>query len=298
MMRLGKGACGTEAKTSMHEARDALVDGIVKQMGQRAAPTDEIILVKLPGKKLDGLSRLAMAQRWGTLEEEADKMEKLPKPEDDAYRLYLIAIAKEAQAYDVAREAAQREEGKRTDITEEQANADFQKAQRLLDGARKLYRDAIQAKPGEKEFQEPDTRMERAIGVYATIARHKAEYQRFLAEQKKAAPTPPDTTKVSASLTPGSKADNPSEPLKTIQSSPNPLDQILQFCQAKMTLESINDYISDRQFLSDVKASSYTFNFRTDPLKLTSNCGTNAGPIQRAMRSRLAATRQVGTVKK
>lgn len=298
MMRLGKGACGTEAKTSMHEARDALVDGIVKQMGQRAAPTDEIILVKLPGKKLDGLSRLAMAQRWGTLEEEADKMEKLPKPEDDAYRLYLIAIAKEAQAYDVAREAAQREEGKRTDITEEQANADFQKAQRLLDGARKLYRDAIQAKPGEKEFQEPDTRMERAIGVYATIARHKAEYQRFLAEQKKAAPTPPDTTKVSASLTPGSKADNPSEALKTIQSSPNPLDQILQFCQAKMTLESINDYISDRQFLSDVKASSYTFNFRTDPLKLTSNCGTNAGPIQRAMRSRLAATRQVGTVKK
>jgi hypothetical protein len=280
-----KGACGTEAKSSMHEAQDALVDGIVRQMGQRAAPTDEVIAVKLPGGKLDALSRLAMAQRWGTLEEQADKMEKLPKPEEDAYRLYLIALAKEAQAYDMAREAAQQEEGKRTDITEAQANADFQKAQHLLDDARKLYKDAIQAKPGEKEFQEPDTRMERAIAVYATIARHKAEYQKFLAQQKTAAPVQtasnassgdPKVVRAAATGPAGASA------------GPSPLNQIVQFCQAGMSLDSINDYINDKQFLTDARESSYTFNFRTDPLTLSSNCKDKASAIQRSMRTRLA----------
>jgi hypothetical protein len=48
----------------MHQAQDALVNGIVMEMGQRAAPTDEIITVKLPGRKLDTLARLGMAQRW------------------------------------------------------------------------------------------------------------------------------------------------------------------------------------------------------------------------------------------
>ena len=292
ILHRGKGACGTEAKSSLHEAQDALVDGIVRQMGQRAAPTDEVITVKLPGRKLDSLSRLAIAQRWGTLEEEADKMEKLPKPEDDAYRIYLIALAKEAQAYDMAREAAQREEGKRNDISEEQANADSQKAQHLLDDARKLYKDAIQAKPGEKEFQEPDARMERAIAVYATIARHKQEYERFIAEQKKAAPPTVAKNERPADSKPGNP---PGTPVSTVPSAGiTPLSQIVQFCEAGMPIESISDYINDKQFLKDAQDSSYTFNFRTDPLTLTSSCKDKAGAIQRAMRSRLGAVRVTG----
>jgi hypothetical protein len=288
MLHLGgsRGACGTEAKSSMHEAQDALVDGIVAQMGQRAAPTDEIITVKLPGRKLDSLTRLALAQRWATLEEEADKMEKLPKPEDDAYRVYLIALAKEAQAYDLAREFAQREEGKRNDITEAQADAEFQKAQHLLDDARKLYKDAIQAKPGEKEFQEPDARMERAISVYATIARHKDEYQKFLAEQKKAAPVRVADNMPPAAGRTGTSANFPKS--KDQSAGANPLNQILKFCEAGMTMETISDYIGDKQFLADARESSYAFNFRTDPLALTTSCKDKAGPIQKAMRARLA----------
>jgi len=293
MLHVGKGACGTEAKSSMHEAQDALVDGIVREMGQRAAPTDEIITVKLPGRKLDSLSSLAMAQRWGTLEEEAEKREKLPKPEDDAYRIYLIALAKEAQAYDLARESAEREEGKRNDISEEQANAEFQKAQHLLDDARRLYKDAIQAKPGEKEFQEPDARMERAIAVYATIARHKEEYQRFLAEQKKATPSGHATNVASGGGTPGKTASG----TEAVAGS-SPLTQILQFCQAGMPLDSINDYINDKQFITDARESSYAFNFRTDPLSLTATCKDKAGPIQRAMRLRLASVHPAGTTPK
>ena len=40
-LRMGSkgGACGTSAKETLHEAQDQLVDEIVHQMGQRAAPT-------------------------------------------------------------------------------------------------------------------------------------------------------------------------------------------------------------------------------------------------------------------
>jgi hypothetical protein len=295
VLHVGKGACGTEAKSSMHEAQDALVDGIVREMGQRAAPTDQIITVKLPGKKLDSLSRLAIAQRWGTLEEEADKMEKLPKPEDDAYRIYLIALAKEAEAYDVARESAQQEEGKRSDISEDQANADFQKAQHLLDDARKLYKDAIQGKPGEKEFQEPDARMERAIAVYATISRHKKEYQRFLAEQKKApAARPAEAAPVADGRT--RQSPSPAAPTPAAANTGSgPLNQIVQFCQAGMPLDSINEYINDKQFLTDAQESSYAFNFHTDPVTLNTNCKGMAGAIQRAIRTRLTGARPAAT---
>ena len=87
-------------------------------------------------------------------------------------------MAKEAQAYDLAREAAKRDDGSRTDITEQQADESFRKAMALIDEARKLYKDALQAKPGEKEFQEPDNRMEKAVNIYATITRHKDEYKK------------------------------------------------------------------------------------------------------------------------
>jgi hypothetical protein len=281
-LRPGKGgACNSGAKSSTHEAQDELVDGIVHQI--RAAPTDEIITVKLPGKKLDSLSSLAMAQRWGTLEEEAEKAEKLPKPEDDAYRVYLIALAREAQAYDVARESAQRDEGKRTDISSEQAEKDFQKAQLLLDGARKSYKDAIQAKPNEKEFQEPDNRMEQAISVYAKIARHKEEYQKFLAAQPSNAPARPGGTGDSKQIDPS--RNHPAM-------AATPLDQVVKFCQAGLDLGSITDYVKDASFLEDAKASSYSFNFKTDALILNANCKEKAPVIQKLMRERLAGPRR------
>ena len=51
------------------------------------------------------------------MEEQASKMDKFVKPDEDTYRLYLIALAKEGQAYDLTREANERDLGKRTDIS-------------------------------------------------------------------------------------------------------------------------------------------------------------------------------------
>jgi hypothetical protein len=281
-----KGACGTDAKTTMHEAQDQVVDGIVRQMAQRAAPTDTIIEVKLPGKKLEVLSRLAMAQRWGTLEEEAQKFEPLPKPEDDAYRLYLIALAKEAQAYDLAREAQERENGKRPDISQAQADADFQKAMRLIDEARKLYRDAIQAKPGEKVFQEPDNRMEKAVAVYATINRHKDEYKKAVLASQQQPKTPPRSSTVSSQST-----DDASQKSGPTPGSATPLDQIVKYCQGGVDMDTVTAYIKDPVFLQQAKETGYKFNFQNDPLVLAANCKSNAPAIQKMIRERLAPQR-------
>lgn len=284
------GGCGTGGRATQHEAQDELVDEIVRQMGQRAAPNEEPIEVKLPGKKLEPLSSLALSQRWGTLEEQAEKMEKLPKPDDDAYRIYLVALAKEAQAYDLAREAAERDEGKRKDISAQEADQEFQRAQTYLDDARKLYKDAIEAKPSEKEFREPDARMEQAIAVYATISRHKEEYENYLAEKSaktvasQPAPQPaPQKPEQTASVKPPSVGASPKS-----AASNTPLQQVLQFCQAGVDLNSILDYVKDQAFLDDAKATNYRFNIRTDTLALTQTCKEKAGPLQRAMRARLA----------
>ena len=116
------------AEGSENETRDQLVSGIVDQMARRIAPLDQPFQAPLPGGKLEPLSSLAQSGRWGALEEQGEKMGKLPKPTDDAYRLYLVALAKEAQAYDLTREANERDLGKRTDISPQQAEAEFHKA--------------------------------------------------------------------------------------------------------------------------------------------------------------------------
>ncbi len=183
------GSCGTNAKATQNEARDDLADGIVALMAQRAAPSEETINVPVPGGKLEPLSALAVSGRWSTLLEEAEKAEHLPKPADDAYRVYLIALANEALAYQDAKDAEALEIARRSDISSDKAkqsmaqeDKDFAEAQSYLDKAAKLYKDAIQAKSGEKEFREPDGRMEEAVTVYSTIAHHKAEYAEAVAK--------------------------------------------------------------------------------------------------------------------
>jgi len=65
-----------------------------------------------------------------------------------------------------------------------QEEKDFNDAQSYLDKAAKAYKDAMEAKPGEKEFRSPDARMEEAVRLYATISRHKTEYEEAVQKKK------------------------------------------------------------------------------------------------------------------
>ncbi|MBZ5668009.1 MAG: hypothetical protein LAO30_25920 [Acidobacteriia bacterium] len=186
-----RGGCGTNAMATQNEARDSLIDGIVSEMSQRAAPFEETLTVLVPGGKLEPLSALAVSQRWAKLLEDAEKTDPLPKPDDDAYRLYLVGLANEALAYQDARDAADLEKARRGDVMSDKAKQslsqeekDFDEAQAYLDKATKAYKDAMQAKTSEREFRSPDGRMEQAVRLYATINRHKAEYQDAVSKKK------------------------------------------------------------------------------------------------------------------
>jgi len=255
-----------EAEGSENGCRDQLVNEIVDSMGKRIAPTDEPFIAQLPGKKLEPLSNLALTNRWGALEEGAEKMDKFPKPEDDSYREYLIALAKEAQAYDLTREFNDSVSGKRADISPRQADDDFQHAQKLLDEAGALYKEIITANPKEKEFRPGDARTEDAIAIYAKIQRYRDENAKALAAQA---------------------AAHGKGIAKTAGGVVSPLEQVLNFCSSGVDDDSIKDYIRSSQFLQAAHATKYKFNFTEDPMKLSQACKTNGGVYGRLIRQRL-----------
>jgi hypothetical protein len=256
-----------EAEGSMNECRDQLISDIVDDMAKRIAPTDEPFQAELPGgKKLEPLSNLALTHRWGALEEGAEKMDKFPKPEDDSYREYLIAIAKEAQAYDLTRDFNDSVSGKRADITPKDADDDFQRAQKLLDEAGALYKEIIGENAKEKEFRPGDARTEEAIAIYAKIQRYREESAKVLAAKAGA----------------GGKGIT-----KTAGGVQSPLEQVLSFCSSGVDDDSIKDYIRSPDFLQAARATKYKFNFTEDPVKLSQACKANGGIYGRMIRQRL-----------
>lgn len=154
---------------SKSEVYNLLLNSVVKQMAVRAAPVEERFSVLLPLGKLDQLSRIAQTQSWQKVLEGAETMKPLEKPEDDAYRVYLIGLANEALAYTQ---------------TNNEAVRDF------LFKARKAYDDARMKKSGEKEFIEPWTRVDKAVTQYDKIKRQIEEYQKYLASKAAPAPAP------------------------------------------------------------------------------------------------------------
>ncbi len=255
-------------KRSENEARDELVDGIVNLMSQRAAPFEETLSVPLPRGKLEPLSSLAMSQRWAKLLEDAEKTDPLPKPEDDAYRKYLIGLANEALAYQDAKDAAELEKARRGDNTSEKAtqsiaqeDKDFNDAQAYLDKAAKSYKDAMEAKPGEKEFRAPDGRMENAVRLYATISRHKAEYA--AAVEKKKSEHAGGASPAGAS---GSRSATPSE-----SPASSTFNRIIGMCQDHQPdiAELIKDHPTELHFDKGLTLD--------EELKLRKECGAADG---------------------
>jgi hypothetical protein len=268
-----QGTC-TGVKATANEARDELADAIVKQMAQRAAPSEQPITVALPGGKLEALSALAMSQRWSTLLEQAEKTDPLPKPEDDAYRTYLIALANEALAYQDAKDSAELEKARRADQTSDAAKKSmaqeeqyFGDAQAYIDKAAKYYKDAIQAKPSEKEFNIPDGRMEEAVRLYATIARHKTEYREAVLkkQQERASGTTPVDTRGA-----GSTLETP---------TPSAFGRVIGMCQDHTPdiAQLIQDHPEDLHF-----AKGPTLD---EDLKLKKECGADSKAILDAIRA-------------
>jgi hypothetical protein len=274
------------AEGSENEARDQMVDGIVTQMARRIAPLDQPFEAPLTTKRLEPITALAFAHRWGAVEEQAEKLDKFPKPDDDSYRQYLVALAKEAQAYDLTREANDFDLGKRNDITPKQADDDFNQAQKYLDDAAEIYKEILTSNPKEKEFRAGDTRTEEAVAIYAKIVRYKeenAKAEAALAAAKEQASRSISVGKA-ASAVPGTQQ--------------GPLEQVLSFCSKGIAVESIKEYILSPDFLADARATSYKFSFARDSVRLNDICKEGAPALQKLIRDRLGSGTARPAVKK
>jgi hypothetical protein len=136
------------------ELRSRLLVEAVRQIAEHIVNTRETVEVYLARQRgaLDEGDKQAAAGLWQRALETFETAPPLPKAGEDAYRLYNIGVAYEALAYQ---------------------SEDEQSAMKFLDEAAINYGKAIDAKPGEKYFLEPQKRIETAIAHYRKLEDQK-----------------------------------------------------------------------------------------------------------------------------
>lgn len=168
------------------ELRSNLIIDAVQQIAEHLVDTNETLDAFLARKDgpLDEGDKDAQAGLWERALETFETAPAFPKPEEDAYRLYDIGVAYEALAYQAEDEKA---------------------AMKYLDQAAINYGKAIDAKPDEKYFLEPQKRIETAIAHYKELEKEQEDAARAKAEALAAAnakpPTPSDADGSSKGLT-------------------------------------------------------------------------------------------------
>jgi hypothetical protein len=144
----GKSTDDSSGPPSSAELRSKLVHDAVHELASRITVTDEPVKVFLAGGKLEKTDKLAESGLWTRYLEELEQMTPFVNPKDDAYRLYDIGVAYEALAYQ---------------------SEDRQVASKFLQNAAINYGKAVDARPEEKYFLEPQKRIETAMNYYRKI---------------------------------------------------------------------------------------------------------------------------------
>jgi tetratricopeptide (TPR) repeat protein len=141
----------------------------VQQIAEHLVDTDEKIEVLLAQKAgpLDEGDKAAQTGLWQRALEIFETAAPFPKPEEDAYRLYNVGVAYEALAYTAT---------------------DEKMTMKYLDQAAINYGKAIDAKPSEKYFVEPQKRIETAVAHYKELDQERARAAQEAANPAPAAP--------------------------------------------------------------------------------------------------------------
>ncbi|HEX9198357.1 MAG TPA: hypothetical protein VF865_02270 [Acidobacteriaceae bacterium] len=131
------------------ELRDKLIKDMAFQIVSRLVNTSEQVEVDLArGGGLDPVLTLIDQKLWTRALEQLETMPPFAQPEDDAYRLYDLGVVNEALGYQ---------------------SEDVIKARKYLQEASIDYGKAIDAKPTEKNFMQPQTRIDTALAHYKTM---------------------------------------------------------------------------------------------------------------------------------
>jgi hypothetical protein len=131
------------------EQRDLLVKNISYQIVSHLVNTSEQVPVDLAGGGgLDDADRLMDQKLWTRALEGLETMTPFAQPAQDAYRLYDLGVVNEALGYQAE---------------------DVIQARKYLQEASIDYGKAIDAKPDEKSFLQPQTRIDTALAYYKTL---------------------------------------------------------------------------------------------------------------------------------
>jgi tetratricopeptide (TPR) repeat protein len=166
------------------ELRSRLILDAVQQIAEHLVNSDEKVEVFLAQKSgpLDEGNKAALTGLWERALETYETASPFPKPDDDAYRLYNIGVAYEALAYTAS---------------------DEKMTMKYLDQAAINYGKAIDAKPGEKYFVEPQKRIETAISHYKELDQERARAAQEAANPAPAAPKALTNTQIIAMVKSG-----------------------------------------------------------------------------------------------
>jgi len=140
--KLAHGKSEGDKPPTAAEMRDQLFSDVVSQITSRLVNSEEPVEVLLARGKLDDANKLADNALWSRNLETLETMTPFPDKEDDAYRLYNIGVAYEALAY---------------------SSEDSKAAQKYLQEAAVNYGKAIDDKPSEKYFMQPQRHRHRAL---------------------------------------------------------------------------------------------------------------------------------------
>jgi hypothetical protein len=131
------------------ELRDMLVKNISYQIVSHLVNTSEQVPVDLAvGGGLDDANKLMDQKLWTRALENLETMTPFGQPAQDAYRLYNLGVVNEALGYQAE---------------------DVPRARKYLQEASIDYGKAIDAKPDEKNFLQPQTRIDTALAYYKTL---------------------------------------------------------------------------------------------------------------------------------
>jgi hypothetical protein len=204
---LTKGGQEDDTPPTAIELRTRLIQDAAQQIAAHLVNTTEQVEVFLAkGGGLDEADKLMEQKLWTRALEQLETMKPFSSPEEDAYRVYDLAVVNEALAYQ---------------------SEDIQKARKDLQEASIDYGKAIDAKPAEKYFLQPQTRIDTALAHY-----------KMLGEQKPPASGSDASSRSTATNAKGSKDGIPASG-ETLTN-----DQVISMVAAKLDEANVIDTIS------------------------------------------------------
>lgn len=195
------------------ELHDKLIQDAAMQIASHLVNTTEQVTVNLArGGALDEPDKLLEGKLYSRALEALEVTPPFSTPEDDSYRLYNIGVANEALAY---------------------ASEDVTKARTYLQQAAINYGKAIDAKPTEKYFLEPQNRIDTALAHYKVLSddARSAHVQTVASSATRSSPARDTSSPAAASPS----ADPPSDAMTN--------DQVIEMVAAHIDEGNIIDNI-------------------------------------------------------